>query len=60
MNLDASLLYATTSIFSPFNSLIIFPILTPLSPIQDPIASTLEFSEYTAILVRFPASLAIL
>ena len=60
INLAASFSYGIISIFSPFNSFIILFILDPLSPIHEPIASTLAFSEYTAILVLLPASLATL
>ena len=60
INSTGSLSYFTTSIFSPFNSWVIWLILDPFSPIHAPTASTLGFSEYTAILLLWPASRATL
>ena len=45
INLAGSLSYKMTSIFSPFNSLIMRFIRVPFSPIHEPTASILEFSE---------------
>ena len=58
INFTGSLSYKITSIFSPFNWLRTLLILFPFSPMTAPTGSTLSYSEYTAILLLTPASLA--
>ena len=59
INTAGSSSHSITSIFSPYNSFIIFWILTPFWPTHEPTGSIFSFVEYTATLLLEPASLDI-